>query len=235
MRRIRSFLFTVCVGVSIVAALPAVAQYGGRGGGRGGRGGGDDQQSQDDAQKKKRDEAFGKAVAPLPQLRNAGPCPFVKVLYDAARYVEFKDNVQASAAVGYTGEVQRISSICAYKADQPIRVKANVLFEFGRGPQATGRGKSYRYWVAVTDRDHAVLDKAFFDVPVTFPAGQDRVVLTETLGNITIPRRDSKVSGGNFEILVGFEVTPAMAAFNREGRRFRPNAGQGPQVAAAHP
>ena len=34
------------------------------------------------------------------------------------------------------------------------------------------------------------------------------------------------VSGANFEVLIGFEVTPSMAAFNREGKRFRPNAGQ---------
>jgi len=90
--------------------------------------------------------------------------------------------------------------------------------------------------VAVTDRNHAVLDKAFFEMPVTFAAGQDRVTLTDTLSGITIPRRDSKVSGGNFEILVGFEVTPAMAQFNRLGKRFRPNAGgQAPQVASAGP
>jgi hypothetical protein len=32
------------------------------------------------------------------------------------------------------------------------------------------------------------------------------------------------VSGSNFEILVGFEVTPEMAEFNRLGKRFRVNA-----------
>lgn len=232
MRPIRSRLFTVCVGLSLITALPAAAQYGGAGGG--GRSN-EDQQAQDDAKKKKRDEEFGKSVAPLPQLRNAGPCPFVKVLYDAARYVEFKGGAEASAAVGYTGEIQNIAAVCAYKVDQPIRVSARVLFEFGRGPQAVGRGKTYRYWVAVTDRNHAVLDKEFFDLPVTFPAGADRVTLTETLGGIVIPRRDAKVSGANFEVLVGFEVTPQMAAFNRDGKRFRPNAGQVSQVTPATP
>jgi hypothetical protein len=235
MRRIRTYLFTACVGLSFITAAPAVAQYGGAGGGGRGRSN-DDQQAQDDAKKKKRDDEFGKNVSPLPQLKNAGPCPFVKVLYDAARYVEFKDNVEASAAVGYTGEIQNISAVCAYRLDQPIRVRARILFEFGRGPQAAGRGKTYRYWVAVTDRNHAVLDKAFFEMPVTFAAGQDRVTLTDTLSGITIPRRDAKVSGGNFEVLVGFEVTPAMAEFNRLGKRFRPNAGgQAPQVASARP
>jgi hypothetical protein len=155
----------------------------------------------------------------------------VKVLYDAARYVEFKDNREASASVGYTGEIQNISSAAPTSAE-PIRVKAQVLFEFGRGPQATSSRKVYRYWVAVTDRNHAVLDKQISTMPVTFPAGQDRVSVTEDIKGIVIPRR-LNVSGANFEVLIGFDVTPQMAAFNRDGKRFRPNAGTTAQVSAA--
>ena len=232
MRRLQNLLFKLSLCLTLTGALsvaaPTFAQIGG---GRS-HGGGDDQQAQDDAKKKKRDEEFGKSVAPLPQLRNAGPCPFVKTLYDAARYAEFKDGVEASANVGYTGEIQSIKSACAYKSNEPIRVQARVLFELGRGPQATGRGTTYKYWVAVTDRNNAVLSKEWFSLPVNFPAGHDRVYATETLGLITIPRHDAKVSGANFEVLIGFEVTPRMADFNRQGKRFRPNAGAG-QLSAA--
>ena len=239
MPSIRVLLFTACASLSLLSSSPSFAQYGGRGGGGGGGGGGQ-QADDDDAKRKKREEEFGNLNTPLPQLRNAGPCPFVKVLYDAARYAEFKGGVEASANVGYTGEIQTISSICAYKSDAPIVVKARILFELGRGPQAEGHAKTYRYWVAVTDRNHAVLDKQTFDLPVTFPGGEDRVYATETVGEIVIPRKDAKVSGANFEVLIGFEVTPAMAAFNRDGKRFRPNAGfaKTPEVkagAAAQP
>lgn len=231
----RSLLLNLCacavLASAVGVALPAAAQIGG---GRGG-GGGDDSAARDEAKKKKRDAEFGKAVAPLPALRNAGPCPFVKVLYDAARYAEFKGEQEASANAGFTGEIENITSTCAYKSDQPIRVTAQVLFQLGRGPQASGGAKTYRYWVAVTDRNHAVIDKREFDLPVNFPSGQDRVSQVETLAGIVIPRKDAKVSGANFEILIGFDVTPRMAAFNREGKRFRPNAGQAPRVAAAQP
>ena len=236
MRRLQNLLFklSLCLSLSgaIGVATPAFAQYGGRGGGRG-HGGGEDQQAQDDAKKKKRDDEFGKSAAPLPQLKNAGPCPFVKTLYDAARYVDFKDGVEASANVGYTGEIQSIKSVCAYKSNEPIRVQARVLFELGRGPQASGRATTYKYWVAVTDRNNAVLSKEWFSLPVNFPSGQDRVYATETLGLITIPRRDAKVSGANFEVLIGFDVTPRMADFNRQGKRFRPNVGAGQPGAAS--
>ena len=227
MRRIRLHLFAACTLLSLTWALPSFAQYGGGGGG-----GADQQQEEEDAKRRKRDEEFGNLTSPLPQLRNAGPCPYVKVLYDAARYVEFKDKVEASASVINSGEIETVASLCAYKASEPIKLQMKILFEFGRGPQAQGRRKDYHYWIAVTDRNRAVLDKQEFTLPVEFPGGSDRVTVTESIPSITIPRKDSKVSGANFEVLVGFDVTPEMAAFNREGKRFRPNAGQTPAEGA---
>jgi len=188
---------------------------------------GDDQQRQEQeaAKKKKRDSEWSDVQAPLPALRNAGPCPYVKVLYDAARYVEFKEDREASANVAYSGEIQGISAACQYKDAEPIKVMMDVLFELGKGPQATASSKTYRYWIAVTTRNESVITKQYFDIPVSFPAGQDRVYVTEKIAEITIPRATMTTSGANFEILVGFDVTPQMAAFNRDGKRFRVNAG----------
>jgi len=180
-------------------------------------------QQDDAAAKKKKADDWGDKQAPLPAMRNAGPCPFAKTLYDAGRYVEFKNGQESSSAVGFTGEIQGVSAACAYKSDDPIRVNMNVLFELGRGPQAEGASKTFRYWVAVTDRNREVLAKKTFELPVSFPAGQDRVYKSENIEGIVIPRATATVSGANFEVLVGFEVTPETAAFNREGKRFRPN------------
>jgi len=209
--------------VAAITAVPAMSYAQGRG-----RDPEADQRKQQEeaAKKRKQREEWGDNQAPLQALRNAGPCPFVKSLYDAARYVEFKDNREASAAVAWSGEVQGISAGCSYKDDQPIQVTMEILFEMGKGPQSTGRQKTYRYWIAVTDRNRSVLAKQNFEIPVTFPEGQDRVYVTENIGSITIPRASTATSGSNFEVLIGFDVTPQMAAFNREGKRFRLNVGQ---------
>lgn len=220
MRRTFSLALSALMAVSI-AATTATTAHAQRGPG-GDQGGDDDQASK----KKKRDEEWNQPKAPLAQLRNAGPCPYVKVLYDASRYVEFKDGKESASQAGFTGEIQSIASGCAYKSDEPIRIRIEALFQLGRGPQAEGDKHVYRYWVAVTERNQAVIAKEYFDLPVTFPAGQDRVYATETIEQITIPRADAKVSGGNFEVLLGFDVTPEMAAFNRDGKRFRVTAGQ---------
>jgi len=231
MRRLAQLAFIACAALTWLSASPSHAQIGGgggRGGGGPGGGGGGGDQSDDDAKTKKRNEEWGTADKnlSLPQLRNAGPCPYVKVLYDAARYVELSDNQPAASAVGFTGEIENLSSACEYKSDQPIKVQARLLFSLGRGPRADGARKIYRYWVAVTDRDRGVLQKQYFDLPVDFPAGADRIERTEELDGITIPRADIKVSGANFEVLIGFDVTPQMADFNRNGERFRVNAGE---------
>jgi hypothetical protein len=231
MSRIASLAFIASISLACLAGGPSFAQIGGGGGGGGGPGGGGGggggQQSDDDARTRQRNEEWGtnQSNLSLPQLRNAGPCPYVKVLYDAARYVELKDNQPATAAVGFTGEMENLASACEYKSDEPIKVQARLLLEFGRGPAAAGEHKVYRYWVAVTDRNRAVIDKEYFDIPVDFAPGQDRVQKTEDITGISIPRADIKVSGANFEVLVGFDVTPQMANFNRDGERFRVNAG----------
>jgi hypothetical protein len=219
MRRLRLPLFIAAAAFCVAEAAPCFAQYGSGGHGA-------DQQSQEDAKAAKRKQEFGDLTGPMPQMKNAGPCPYVKTLYDAARYIEFKDNAQASANVAYTGEFENIASACAYKGDEPIKVEMKILFEFGRGPQATSSHKTYRYWVAVTDRNHAVLGKQEFEIPVTFPASQDRTAVTDIIKTVSIPRADSRVSGSNFEILTGFDVTPEMADFNRQGKRFKANAGE---------
>jgi hypothetical protein len=184
-----------------------------------------DDQAEDAARKRKRDAEFGDNQARLPELRNAGPCPFVKVLYDAGRYIEFTGGKEASAEVAWTGEIQRISAGCAYKDEEPITLAIDVLFAAGRGPKATGAQKTYRYWVAVTQRNRLVIDKVYFDLPIRFEPGQDRLYAVERIDGIVIPRATLTTSGSNFEVLVGFDVTPAMAAFNREGKRFRLDAG----------
>jgi hypothetical protein len=161
--------------------------------------------------------------APLRRNTAAGPCPYVKILYDAARYVEMPENQLAAANAGFTGEIEGLSSVCRYQSNEPITVDMRVLFSLGRGPQAQTDGRTYRYWVAVTERNKAVLAKTYFDLPVAFD-GSDRTTVTQEQ-TIVIPRADATTSGDNFEILVGFDVTPAMVELNRTGSRFRINAG----------
>jgi hypothetical protein len=164
-------------------------------------------------------------IAPLRRASAAGPCPYVKVLYDAARYVELTGDRVTISNVGYTGEIEGLVSECSYQSDQPITVQTRVQFNLGRGPQAQGDARTYRYWIAVTERNRAVLAKEYFDLPVDFDGATTATVTQDQ--TIVIPRAEATTSGDHFEVLVGFDVTPEMAEFNRQGSRFRANAGAG--------
>ncbi|HEV2364193.1 MAG TPA: Tat pathway signal sequence domain protein [Caulobacteraceae bacterium] len=221
MSPLRTLVMIALSGASLSSAGAAYAQYGGgEGESR------QDQQQQEEEQQRKTNEEFNTNAPGMPKLHNVGPCPYVKTLYDAARYIQFEGGREASAAVQYSGEIEDLASGCAYKADEPIQVRIQALFAFGRGPQARSSRKDFPYWIAVTDRNRAVLAKETFVQPVVFPAGKDRVTMTVNLPSVTIPRATPQVSGSNFEILIGFEVTPQMADFNRLGKRFLANAGQ---------
>ena len=75
----------------------------------------------------------------------------------------------------------------------------------------------------MTERNQAVLAKEYFDLPVNFDGSTTASTVEEQ--SVVIPRATSETSGGNFEVLVGFDVTPEMAEFNRSGSRFRVTAG----------
>jgi hypothetical protein len=157
---------------------------------------------------------------------NVGPCPLMGVLYDNSRLVDFaaEDN-QRFANIEYTGEMQGIRGLCRYVDDDPITMAVDIDMAFGRGPAATSGRHTYRYWVAVTRRGVAPIAKEYFDIDVEFNGTEQVVTRTERIERIVIPRANPEISGENFEILVGFDLTPEELQFNRDGRRFRVDAG----------
>lgn len=156
---------------------------------------------------------------------NVGACPLMGVLYDNARLVQFaQPNAQRYSNIAFTGEMEGVQGLCRYVDADPITMNMDVSMQFGRGPAATAERRTYRYWVAVTRRGRAVIAKQYFDVDVVFPRGQAVVSRVEHINRIVIPRANADISGENFEVLVGFELTPEQLQFNRDGRRFRLDA-----------
>lgn len=161
--------------------------------------------------------------------RNVGPCPLMGVLYDNSRVVDFAaPGNERYANIEFTGELQGVRGLCRYIEDDPITMSIEIDMAFGRGPAATSDRQTYRYWVAVARRGIAPIEKAYFDVDVRWDRGEAVVTRTEEIERIVIPRANPDTSGENFEILVGFELTPEQLQFNRDGRRFRIDAGSRP-------
>lgn len=162
---------------------------------------------------------------------NVGPCPLMGVLYDTSRLVSFAaPNNERYANINYTGEMEGVHGLCRYVDADPITMNLDIDMSFGRGPASTSTRQTYRYWVAVTRRGIAPIAKQYYNIDVTWPRDQAVVSRTEHIERIVIPRAQADTSGENFEILVGFDLTPEQLAFNRAGRRFRIDAGERPQA-----
>lgn len=159
--------------------------------------------------------------------QNAGACPPVGSIYDASRVVVFDEGSEdVYTNIRYTGEITDVRTFCRYTADHPLEAEVEVDFAFGKGPAAAGASHDFGYWVAVTRRSGKVLAKEHYTVQAAFKSGSKLAGTTERVNRITIPRADETIAGSNFEIIVGFDLSDEQLAFNREGKRFRLDAGQ---------
>ncbi len=178
-----------------------------------------------EAQREERPPNFFERMVGADSRPNVGPCPLMGVLYDNSRLVSFVGPDQNRYAdINFTGEMQGVRGLCRYVDTDPITMNIEIDMAFGRGPASSSDRQTYRYWVAVTRRGRAPIEKAYFDVDVRWNRGEQVVSRTERIDHIVIPRANAEVSGENFEILVGFELTPEQLQFNRDGRRFRIDA-----------
>jgi hypothetical protein len=155
---------------------------------------------------------------------NIGPCPAVRVLYDAQRFVEL-DGPERFENVGFTGEIARVQSSCRYIGDDPITISLQMDMAFGKGPKAAGSTKDVVYWVSVTRKDLVPISRQRYTQRIVIPAGSDRVSAQSPVTTVVIPRANKDVAGNNFEVFVGFELTDAQLEFNRDGKRFRIDSG----------
>ena len=156
----------------------------------------------------------------LDKSPNVGPCPVAATISDVERIAEIH-GADTYANVGFTGQIDGVKGYCRYVGDDPIDMNIDVDFSLGRGPKAEGDHKEYRYFVAVMRRDSVVLAKKYFTLDAKFGKGQTVVRRRENVGGIIIPRAAETISGTNFEIIVGFDLTPEELEFNRAGKRFR--------------
>lgn len=162
----------------------------------------------------------------LDSRQNAGACPPVGSVYDAARIVEFREGSdELYSDIRYTGEITDVRSFCRYTGDNPLTAELQVDFAFGKGPLADGNTHDFDYWVAVTRRNGKVLAKEYYTVSAKFESGSELAGTTQTIDRITIPRADETIAGTNFEIVVGFDLSDEELEFNRAGKRFRMDAG----------
>ncbi|MEO0465463.1 MAG: hypothetical protein AAF216_02880 [Pseudomonadota bacterium] len=156
--------------------------------------------------------------------QNVGPCPTAASIYDSSRIIVLDGAGELYPNIEYTGEITRVELFCRYAGSDPLVAQVEIDFAFGEGPAADIDERDFGYFVAVTRRNGTVLAREDFMVEADFSDGPIDAA-SESISEIVIPRNDESVSGANFEVLVGFILTDDQLKFNRDGKRFRLDAG----------
>ncbi len=150
-------------------------------------------------------------------------CPSVAVPRDLSELVAFAGDGRDLIDVDYAGRIADVNSECRFLFDDDARtggtleVTVRPRFEAERGNADTDRAGALPYFVAVTTADREPRQKQQFTVLARFPGNVTRMRVDDTPVRLRVPLRDGQ-RGTDFEIYVGFQLTPEQLAFNR--RRF---------------
>ncbi len=143
----------------------------------------------------------------------APACPVTGILGDAADLTEFRSAGTDLTDMVVDGRITGLSGKCSYVDGEHLATVLSVDLELTRGPAMQGRTTDVTYFVSVSKGD-AILDKRDYTLHVTFDRNNGKLRLRGDEIDLSIPT-PGKVTGADYRILVGFQLSPAELAFNR--------------------
>jgi hypothetical protein len=147
----------------------------------------------------------------------APPCPKVAVLADASHLTVYREGPGRDLTdVVFEADLGRITGQCIYaRRKDDVVVDMKVQITARRGPADRNRAADFVYFVAVVDAQSNVLARQEFRSQIVFRPDQTTVVTLEELEPRIPLKRDQP--GSDFDVLVGFKLTPEQVERNRAG------------------
>lgn len=153
------------------------------------------------------------ACASVPQ----GPCPNAIILGDAHKITKFAPgNGQDPTDVMWTAEIIGVNAQCEY-VENGIVLNTPFVVRVERGPALNRNQVSVPMFIALTRTNKELIDKARFDLTVTFVGGSSVADHYDTIpGSFLEPGKGK--DGSYYETLIGFQLTPSQLQYNRSQR-----------------
>jgi hypothetical protein len=148
--------------------------------------------------------------------RTPPACPRATILGDGATITQFRDGPGRDLTdVLAQAEIVDAAVDCDYDRSG-VDVSMQIAIAATRGPADRARVADFDYFVAVADAQRNILAKEVFRVRFNFPDTQSRVGTVEQI-EPRIPLKD-RAEGVNYQIVVGFQLTPEQLEWNRTQR-----------------
>lgn len=141
------------------------------------------------------------------------PCPNVSILSGSERLVEFRSGPGRDIIdIVIEADMSNLRAACEY---DEARVDVDTVFEIiaARGPKSETSSVGIPFFAAIIGPEGQVVAKQVFESRVEFPKGRRRVGVREQIAQqIPIPR---PVLGQEYQILIGFQLTPDQLEYNQ--------------------
>lgn len=141
------------------------------------------------------------------------PCPAVSILHDAADLNRFNGAGGGLTDSVLSGRITGLSGTCKRAPHETVLTTVSVALDLARGPAAKGRVAEAAYFVALT-HGQTILAKQVLPLHAAFPPNTDHLRLVGDQVEVRVPNT-AKTPASAYQVLVGFELTPAELAVNR--------------------
>jgi len=150
-------------------------------------------------------------------------CPAASILGDAADVTVFRAGPGRDLPdVHYHAQLTNLATRCDFGRTRGTNYaygRLNFDVEVALGSAAYPAPVDVRYFVAVIDStSQRILTREVFSVHAPLSSEHRSITVADHIGRVAIPI-EARVDGGNYELVIGFELTPEQVAFNRTRSR----------------
>lgn len=137
-------------------------------------------------------------------------CPAVGVIDHLNTITRFNGQGQTNADVVFDASITNLEANCSEGSSVSTEISFSIRAK--KGSAFEGQSHVLSYYVVVLRDSHMITHKKVYTTRINFKPGSDtagvRETLVQTFNNFEEPRRY------DYEVLVGFEVTPEELQFN---------------------
>jgi hypothetical protein len=141
-------------------------------------------------------------------------CPGTVVAPDVDRIAQTAPQARELRDIAAAAKIENVSSKCSGEKEG-IAVNTHINFLLVRRDFDVKRS-DFPYFVAVADASRRILNKQVFRLDQEFVPRQNSRAVGEDI-TAHIPMQNT-ADGGNYVVIVGFQLTPEQLEFNRKER-----------------
>jgi hypothetical protein len=148
-------------------------------------------------------------------------CPEGVIPIDASRITVFRDGSGRDLTdVLSAGNIQNILIQCRYDKNAVDIYNFQIAMTADRGAADRSKAADYEYWVAIVDPDRKILVRKTYNQHFDFAGNLTHVGVVASDFELRIPMKDV-MKAPDYQIIVGFQLTPDQLAWNRSQRGKR--------------